>query len=68
MNYDSSYYSDDINPYEDLVKIPIFKIFKCKPISLFYNKQQIKICFISNILQSPSLKKINLMQCIASER
>jgi hypothetical protein len=66
MNYDSSYYSDDINPFEDLIKIPVFTVLKYKPTSLFYDKQKINFSFISNVLK-PS-KQPNLKQCVPSER
>ena len=68
FNYDSSDYSDDINPFEDLIKIPVFTVLKYKPAPFFYEKPKIKInfSFISNVLKSS--KQPNLKQCVPSER
>ena len=62
MNYDS-YYSDDINSYEVVIKLPTFRYFKLSPVLLY--------TFTFNLLKvdlKNQHKNINLKQCIASER
>ena len=67
FNYDSSDYSDDINPFEDLIKIPIFTVLKYKP-PLFYDTKKIKNIFNFRSIMLPNSKQPNLKQCVPSER
>ena len=68
FNYDSSDYSDDINPFEDLIKIPIFTVLKYKSPSLFYDTKKIKNIFSFRSILLPISKQPNLKQCAPSER